>query len=540
MGYIYKKIIESEKEINYYVAGKDVDDTQGFVKEQMWIVSSGPIYTGIIDKGNLVFSYWIRKLEGQQPYPTPIPTPTPAPAPTPAPKKTNLEQFISLLDGPSSDLIKFMSGLNAFDKAALLTAIAMTPNYRQLLEKFGEKAMEEFVKKYPEYAVLKGEPKHSVTILAIIGIVGAILGFGTLVNWLRKELPEPAGMAVWAAIEAKDWKKADEANQKYKGFINASNSWYASALGALNPFIWGFFNDNAKSQLAAADVYQSIIDANLGRFKLPEQVNTYVRDVVDGDTIEVEIKGTDAVSGKEIIMPAHGTTTHASVRIVGINAPEKSPKGEILCTGVELYKVSGTYTDKARSRLVPLNDKQVTLKIDPEHTTDGYGRILAVVNYMGEDIGLRQIKEGLACWYFRDKNKFVDDELYKKEQEKAIEDKKGFWVELAPAPTPEPTPTPAPTPEPTPTPAPTPTPTPTIEIPKTQQELFDLVKTYYPGRMYLSKKEMIPIEEIASQFSADVATLWNDIKSFYVGRLYMSKKELISISEKYGLNATGL
>jgi predicted nucleotidyltransferase len=67
----------------------------------------------------------------------------------------------------------------------------------------------------------------------------------------------------------------------------------------------------------------------------------------------------------------------------------------------------------------------------------------------------------------------------------------------------------------------------------TKQELFNIMKTFYTGRMYMSKKEM---EEMLSKYDlSDVMDLVTDARSYYVGRAYMSKKELTDLGSKYGV-----
>ena len=174
------------------------------------------------------------------------------------------------------------------------------------------------------------------------------------------------------------------------------------------------------------DEFASIIIPEL--IELPEEIEVPVRDILDGDTIDVALEGT--VNGNPFKLPEFERSNHARIRIVGINSPEKSPKGEIVCTGLEITNVEKVWADESRKRLLPLNEKMVTLKIDPDKKLGTFGRILAVVERSGEDIGLRQLKEGLACHFFREKNKFVDDDEYLKATLTAKEAGVGMWKGL--------------------------------------------------------------------------------------------------------------
>ncbi|MFA5084088.1 MAG: thermonuclease family protein, partial [Candidatus Paceibacterota bacterium] len=145
---------------------------------------------------------------------------------------------------------------------------------------------------------------------------------------------------------------------------------------------------------------------------IPERVKTFVRDITDGDTLVISPKGKDADTGADVQLPIGSDKVHSVVRIAGINAPEKSPKGEIVCTGIDIYQVEKSFADASRANLLPLNDKEITLFIDPADSQDVYGRVIARVDLNGEDIGLSQIKKGLACYYGIGTNKYIDSALY--------------------------------------------------------------------------------------------------------------------------------
>lgn len=178
-------------------------------------------------------------------------------------EETLLEQFLNkILEGI---LIAgtFLRGLSHSNINTILENLLKLPDGEERIEEFGMKNWNEFVKEYPEFKVLSDSPRGSLSIAAVLGIATAVIGFGTLVNWLRKELPEPTGMAVWAAIEQENWEEANEANAKYRSFIGIANSWILQTLGWLNPFIKTFFDRNRDAQLASADTYQNLIDEHL-------------------------------------------------------------------------------------------------------------------------------------------------------------------------------------------------------------------------------------------------------------------------------------
>lgn len=279
-------------------------------------------------------------------------------------------------------------------------------------------------------------------VSGILGIMGMAYGISFGVEWFAKEgltemftIPISDRMRSWrvtkdpalkTTIEA-SIKKLEESIPKAEGLIKSvawlwpftKDEWYAYIDGVK------FELEQVKKELAEEVVV-----------KLPEEIRAFIRDITDGDTIEMDLNAYDNKTGNTIKLPEYGKTGHAVVRMVGINAPEKSPKGEILCTDIAVYKVEKEFADTSRDVLLPLNDKQVILYIDPAKTVDTYGRLLAKVMYAGEDIGLSQLKRGLACWYFREKHKYIDDNLYKKETLHAMEEKIGMWAVLPEQPVP--------------------------------------------------------------------------------------------------------
>jgi len=208
--------------------------------------------------------------------------------------------FVDKIRESVTDAIKSFINLSNKAKNALLLSLLLKKGEGEL-EKLANKLGDEFVEEYPEYKILKGAPSGSLSILAILGLIGGIVGFGTLVNWLRKELPEPSGMAVWAALEAEDWELANEANKKYRKFIQLANSWWMDKLGWLNPLVKSFFDKNRDSQLASADAYQKIIDEKL------KEIEEIPEEEIELGTLKLIVEPADAkieIAGKpEITKP---------------------------------------------------------------------------------------------------------------------------------------------------------------------------------------------------------------------------------------------
>jgi len=116
-----------------------------------------------------------------------------------------------------------------------------------------------------------------------------------------------------------------------------------------------------------------------------EKVN--ITRVIDGDTFETDI-------GK--------------VRLLGINAPEKSMKGY----------------EKAKSFLSQFEGKEVEL-IKSGEDKDRYGRFLRYIFYRGRNINEEILKQGLAHLYYYQEDRY-EREL-RKAEEKARKEKRGIW-----------------------------------------------------------------------------------------------------------------
>lgn len=69
-------------------------------------------------------------------------------------------------------------------------------------------------------------------------------------------------------------------------------------------------------------------------------------------------------------------------------------------------------------------------------------------------------------------------------------------------------------------------------VPKiSKADLFDEIKRFYVGRMYMSKKELT---ELLSRYDvSEIEDFVNELWSYYVGRMYISKRELVELGLKY-------
>lgn len=367
--------------------------------------------------------------------------------------KLGSKGFLKLFATKTDDAVKLFSKLNVDDQLKYGGDLLKNTEGRTLLRSLIEKkaitghTAETLVtsmqrKAVDEVLIKKGFAKVFAprTILwGFTGILGAItsaygISFGT--EWFAKE-----GMWEMYTIPLSDMMRDyrfDPTLEKAK-LIRARIDNLKEVLPKTQKLVrsvawlWPFTKDHWLTWVDGIEFEIETLEEEFNLIilpelvELPEEVKGIVRDIIDGDTIDLDL----SIPFSDDKLPEYKTTGHARVRVVGINAPEKSPKGEILCTDIEIFEVDKKWADESRDRLLPLNDKEITLKIDPEKTMDTYGRILAVVVHNGVDIGLRQIKEGLACRYFREENKYVDDDLYKAETLKAKDNEIGMWEGFA-------------------------------------------------------------------------------------------------------------
>lgn len=123
--------------------------------------------------------------------------------------------------------------------------------------------------------------------------------------------------------------------------------------------------------------------------------------VHDGDTIKVK-----------------GDSGELTIRLVGIDAPEKSKKKR---------GPGQRFSQEATKYLAGLVlNKPVAIR---EYGIDRYGRSLGVVVLQGRDINLEMLKVGFAEVYRGKPVKGFDPAPYAAAQKEAIEKKRGMWVQ---------------------------------------------------------------------------------------------------------------
>lgn len=135
-----------------------------------------------------------------------------------------------------------------------------------------------------------------------------------------------------------------------------------------------------------------------------EVVSYAVTNIVDGDTIKVDIDG--AIE---------------TIRMIGINTPETvDPRRAVECFGKEA-------SQKTRDLL---EGKKVSLKSDlTQGDRDKYGRLLRFVFLEdGTNFGELLIREGYAYEYTY-KKPYIYQYLYKEAQKFAQEHKSGLWAD---------------------------------------------------------------------------------------------------------------
>jgi len=371
--------------------------------------------------------------------------------------KLGLKGFMKFAVTKIDDAAKLFTKLNVDDQAKLLGKLSKTDEGIKIINLLlGKKALHKTLVK-PTISIVNKEITRRIltgkgfaglisralrpkTILwgltGMLGLVGSVYGvtFGT--EWFAKEgLWELYSFPITDKLRDYRYDPTPEKAERIRKEIDKCRSVLpkAQALVRNIAWLWPFTKDAWLSWADGIEFELQQIEEEFGAIivpelvVLPETIKGMVRDIIDGDTLDVSLDAIDQATGAEIKLAEYQKSGHARIRVVGINAPEKSPKGEILCSDVEIFNVEKEFADLSRDRLLPLNDKEVILKIDPENAMDTFGRILAVVEFGGEDIGLRQIKEGLACGYYRGSHKYYDEAVYSAETLAAKAAGVGMW-----------------------------------------------------------------------------------------------------------------
>lgn len=127
----------------------------------------------------------------------------------------------------------------------------------------------------------------------------------------------------------------------------------------------------------------------------------------------VELQVVGVMCGDTLII-SNTANQHLRVRIQGIDAPEAGQ----------------SYARTAQENLAKLlMDKMVTIEFDPRGKPDKEGRVIAKVYLDGSDVGLEQIKAGLA-WYSKDYKKELSESeryTYSEAEKVARNSSVGLW-----------------------------------------------------------------------------------------------------------------
>jgi endonuclease YncB( thermonuclease family) len=132
----------------------------------------------------------------------------------------------------------------------------------------------------------------------------------------------------------------------------------------------------------------------------------------------VELQVVGIMDGDTLVI-SNTANQHLRIRIQGIDAPEAGQ----------------SYSLTAKENLAQLlKDKLVTVEFDPRGKPDGEGRIVAKVYLEGYDVGLEQLKAGLA-WYCKEYKKELSESdryTYAEAEKTARGSRLGLWRESSP------------------------------------------------------------------------------------------------------------
>lgn len=122
------------------------------------------------------------------------------------------------------------------------------------------------------------------------------------------------------------------------------------------------------------------------------------------------------LSDGDTVTVLDATHRQHKVRLAGIDAPERRQP----------------FGDRSRQALAAMVFRQ---QVAVEwHKTDRYGRLVGVVRISGRDVGLEQVKSGLAWHYkeYRSEQTKADRILYDQAEEQARAARRGLWRDALP------------------------------------------------------------------------------------------------------------
>jgi endonuclease YncB( thermonuclease family) len=122
------------------------------------------------------------------------------------------------------------------------------------------------------------------------------------------------------------------------------------------------------------------------------------------------------LSDGDTVTVLDGNHRQYKVRLAGIDAPERRQP----------------FGDRSRQALAAMVFRQhVAVEW---HKTDRYGRLVGVVRISGRDVGLEQVKSGLAWHYkaYQSEQTKADRMLYDQAEEQARVARRGLWRDPLP------------------------------------------------------------------------------------------------------------
>jgi endonuclease YncB( thermonuclease family) len=123
------------------------------------------------------------------------------------------------------------------------------------------------------------------------------------------------------------------------------------------------------------------------------------------------------VEGETLLLLAADNSQHR-IRLAGIDAPEKDQP----------------FGDRSKQNLAKLTHGGGIRANCPKR--DSYGWQVCKVYVRGQDIGLRQVYDGMAWWYraHAQDQSATDRQRYAREEYEAREGKRGLWADPSPTP----------------------------------------------------------------------------------------------------------
>lgn len=139
-----------------------------------------------------------------------------------------------------------------------MTNMAKTPSGKLALDQLKTVMAKQTIAAAGKSSWLPGIPN---SVVKVLGAYAAAGGLASVLAYMLKEVPEKAGIPIWAMIEREMWEDAKEALGPFRDFIKPESAFVDTFKW---PFPWiGLFGSDVEAANQQADLFEKIINDGL-------------------------------------------------------------------------------------------------------------------------------------------------------------------------------------------------------------------------------------------------------------------------------------